>query len=70
MILYKGRLYENSRQEELISSLERDLYSPLWRGETLETETVINACDALARRVKEGEYDSVIAPFLETFNIS
>ena len=70
MILYKGRLYENSRQEELISSLERDLYAPLWRGETLETETVINACDALARRVKGGEYDSVIAPFLETFNIS
>ncbi|MBQ3379711.1 MAG: acyl-CoA reductase [Clostridia bacterium] len=70
MILYKGKLYENSRQEELIASLRADLYAPLNRGETLKSRTVINACDSLVRRVKEGEFDSVVKPFLDFFNIS
>ena len=57
MILYRGELMEDSRQEELLASLETDLYAPLRRGDRLETETVIRAFDALARRVLEGQFD-------------
>ena len=50
MILYRGELMEDSRQEELLASLETDLYAPLRRGDRLEQETVIRAFDDLARR--------------------
>ncbi|MBR2743298.1 MAG: acyl-CoA reductase [Clostridia bacterium] len=70
MILYRGKLYDNSRQSELIASLRDDLYAPLRCGGTLSPQTVINACDRLMRRVLDGEFDSVIKPFLNAFNVS
>ena len=69
MILYRGELMEDSRQEELLAALETDLYAPLRRGDRLETETVIRAFDALARRVLAGEFDDVVRPLLEAFGI-
>ncbi len=69
MILYRGELYGNERQEELLRGLETDLYAPLRRGDRLEPETVIRACDALAQRVLRGDYDTIVRPLLEAYGI-
>ena len=69
MILYRGKVYENSRQNELLERLPGDLYAPLRRGDRLEPETVIAACDALARRVLAGDFDGLVRPLLETYGI-
>lgn len=70
MILYRGKLLQNSRQNDMIESLKNDVYSPIIHGEVLSHETVINACDKLAGRVLNGDFDSIVNPFLSLFNIS
>ena len=70
MILYRGKIFQNSRQNEMIESLKKDIYSPLTHGEALSNETVINACDKLAKKVLNGDFDSIVKPFLTLFNIS
>lgn len=70
MILYRGQVLENSRQEELIEALKDDLYAPISHCEHISTETVINACDKLAQRIIGGEYDEIAKPLLTFFNIS
>ena len=70
MILYRGKIYQNSRQNEMIESLKNDVYSPLTHGEALSHETVINACDKLAKKVLNGDFDNIVKPFLSLFNIS
>ena len=70
MILYKGQIYENSKQEELINLLKNDIYTPIINGEFLSVETVINACDKLAEKVMNGEFDNIVIPFLSLFNIN
>lgn len=69
MILYGGKIYENSRQDELLRSLEADIYRPIENSSSLPCELVINACDRLAEKVKNGEFDEIVLPFLKTFNI-
>lgn len=70
MILYRGKIYQNSRQNEMIESLKNDVYSPFTNGEALSHETVINACDKLAKKVLNGDFDNIVKPFLSIFNIS
>lgn len=70
MILYKGEILENIRQDELVASIKNDLYNPIFNCKTLSTETVINACDKLAKKVIKGEFDDIVKPFLHLFNIS
>lgn len=70
MILYKGELYPDSRQEALIASLKTDVYEPLRHGVPLRTEQVIAACDALAQRVKSGAFDEVVLPLLRRLGVS
>lgn len=70
MILYRGQVLENSRQEELIEALKDDLYAPISHCEHISAETVINACDKLAQRIIGGEYDDIAKPLLTFFNIS
>ena len=70
MILYQGKILENSRQDELIESMINVLYKPIESGMPLSTDTVINACDQLAAKIKNGEYDHIVKPFLSLFNIS
>lgn len=70
MILYHGKLLNNSHQNELIDSLKDTVYTPIFRDERLPPSTVINACDKLARKVIKGDFDSVVTPFLRVFNIS
>lgn len=70
MILYKGQIIENCRQDELIKSIKHDLYQPIIDGYSLSIETVINACDKLAQKVINGDFNHIVKPFLKLFNIS
>jgi len=69
MILYKGEIYPNEKQAELISSLEEDMYLTLQNKETLSYLTVINACDKLYQRVINHEFDDIALPLLKALNM-
>lgn len=69
MILYKGKILNDSRQEEIIASLETELYKPLEKGEILTLDKVVLACDKLSRAVLDGGYDDILLPYLKKFNI-
>lgn len=70
MILYRGELYDNSSQDELLDKLPTALYTPISEGRRLDASTVIDACDQLARRVMAGDFSEITDPFIEAFNIS
>lgn len=70
MILYNGKIYDDSQQRRLISALKNDLYTPFLNSRTLPTDTVINACDILAKKLLNGEFDSIVMPYLKSLNIS
>lgn len=70
MILYQGEILENSRQDEIIESIKGVLYKPIEMGSVLSTDTVINACDKLACKITNGEFDDIVKPFLSLFDIS
>ena len=70
MILYRGELFDNSSQDELLDKLPTDLYTPISEGRRLDASTVIDACDQLARRVMAGDFSEITDPFIEAFNIT
>ncbi len=70
MILYRGKLYENGEQSRLIDELEGHIFETLSAREPLRPTEVIAACDRLARRAREGFYDDLALPLLESFGIS
>jgi len=59
VILARGKLYDTDRQEELLNALPDALAETL-AGEPLSPETVIDAIDALGRRIAAGEFDTLI----------
>ena len=67
MILYNGKIYGTEMQQELLERLPGDLDEFLKTDTKLDTEDVITACDTLAARVKNGDFDDTVKPFLETF---
>ena len=69
MILYKGEIYPNEKQAELISSLKEDMYLTLQNKETLSYLTVIDACDKLYQRVINHEFDDIALPLLKALNM-
>ena len=69
MILYKGNIYPNDKQNELISALKEDTLLTLQNNERLPYQTVINACDKLYRRVMNHEFDDVALPLLKALNM-
>ena len=69
MILYKGEIYPNEKQAELISSLKEDMYLTLNKKETLSYMTVIDACDKLYQRVFNHEFDHIALPLLSALNM-
>ena len=69
MILYKGEIYPNEKQAELISSLKEDMYLTLQNKETLSYMTVIDACDKLYQRVINHEFDDIALPLLSALNM-
>ena len=69
MILYKGEIYPNEKQAELISSLKEDMYLTLQNKETLSYLTVIDVCDKLYQRVINHEFDDIALPLLKALNM-
>jgi len=69
MILYQGTLYEPHHQQKLLTSLEEDCFKTLNTTDHLQTGDVINACDVLTKRVLKGEFNTLIMPLLEEFDI-
>lgn len=69
MILYKGDIYPNDKQNELISTLKEDMLLTLQNNETLSYQTVINACDKLYQRVMNHEFDDIAIPLLRAINM-
>ena len=69
MILYKGEVYPDGKQEELISSLQEDMLATLQNNRTLTHNDVINACDKLYQRVMNHEFDNIVLPLLEMANM-
>ncbi len=65
MILANGKLYENRQQEEILSRLEKEIEETR-RTQSLSPETVITAVDRLRQRALDGEFDALLAPFLQT----
>ena len=68
MILYRGELCEDRELPRLLERLEADCLETI-AGQSIDRETVVAACDALARRAEAGDYDSVLQPFLAAFSI-
>ena len=69
MILYKGKIYENTEQSNLISKLKSDMTETISKGTFPSYEKVIKACDVIYRKVMNHEYDDIILPLLEEMNI-
>ena len=69
MILYKGEVYSNEKQNELISSLKKDMLFTLQKEELLSYMIVIEACDKLYKRVMNHEFDDVALPLLKSLNM-
>ena len=69
MILAHGTVYEDSHLPRLLASLEKDCLDTIDR-ESIDTELVIAACDALAKQVAAGAYDHILLPFLKDFHIN
>lgn len=69
MILYKGKIHNNNKQNELLSSLENDCLKTLSETDLISTEEVINACDILTKRIYEGKFNHIIKPLLVEYDI-
>ncbi|MFA6801769.1 MAG: acyl-CoA reductase [Acholeplasmataceae bacterium] len=69
MILYQGEILDNHYQKEKLQTLSKDCYITLQAGQSLKVGEVILACDKLAQKVKLGDFDDLIMPLLEEFDI-
>lgn len=70
MILYKGDLYENSKQCDLLKTLYDDCLNTLSRGTRIDSELVINACGALYKKLINHQFDDIVLPLLKTFDVA
>jgi len=69
MILYKGEIFENHQQKDLLLKLRSDCYDTLENEDSLKISEVVEACDILIQKVKSGIYNDLILPLLEEFDI-
>ncbi len=69
MILYRGKLYPDSMQDELIARLDGDIPRILG-GERLTARRVIAACGRMYEKAAAGKYDELARPILQDFGIS
>lgn len=70
MILMHGEIISSEMESKYLTGLYEDCIRTLARPGTVTAEKVINACDALYRRVKSGEFDALIMPVLQMSDIS
>ena len=69
MILFQGQIYKDNKQDELISKLYDSALTTLY-NKPLDPLLVINACDKLYKKVINHDFDNIILPLLEIFDIS
>lgn len=70
MILYNGKLYPDSMQDELITRLESDIVATLSKPQRLNVDEVIAASEKMYQKAANGYYDSIAVPLLNEFGIS
>lgn len=63
MIFANGKFLPDTERATVISNLEEQINATR-TGEPLRAEAVINAVDALGKRLKSGEFDPLLAQFL------
>ena len=68
MILYRGELRDDRELPVLLKALEQDCLAAL-EAEPITAEMVVAACDSLARDMAQGQFDHLLRPFLEAFQI-
>ncbi|SCW52107.1 Acyl-CoA reductase (LuxC) [Ruminococcaceae bacterium YRB3002] len=69
MILFGGKIYDTSRQDELIGRLSGAIDNTFKAGLKPASADIIDACDILVSRIRAGEFDDIITPFMNEFNI-
>src|SRR5574344_545453 len=69
MILAEGKLYPESEQEAIISSLKNKIPETLLRGQ-LSLEKIYGAAERLYQRLLKGEFDELSAPLLAMAHLS
>lgn len=62
MILYRGKIFESSMQNQLLEQLESDI-NKTREHQQLETSWVIDALAILGERIEKGDFDDEIAMF-------
>lgn len=62
MILYRGKIFESSKQNHLLEQLESDI-NKTREHQQLETSWVIDALAILGERIEKGDFDDEIAMF-------
>lgn len=70
MILYHGEVIDSSKQGEILNTLYDDCLKTLNKPNPLTIKKVINACDALYKKVIAGEYDDIALPLLKMADVS
>lgn len=69
MILIHGEVKQDKEQLEIISRLKEDLYATLNKPNPITTDIVISACNKLAIKAINGEFDEFIYPLLKMAGI-
>ncbi|MCH5164427.1 MAG: acyl-CoA reductase [Clostridiales bacterium] len=70
MILYKGKIYPDTKQNELIATLKADITETLASPKKLTPMSVIEASEKMYKKAMSGYYDSIALPLLNAFGIS
>ncbi len=70
MLLIHGEIIETNFEEKFLKNIYEDCLQTLNKAETLNCEKVINACDALYKKVMNGYFDDIIIPMLKMADIS
>ncbi|MBR4085202.1 MAG: acyl-CoA reductase [Lachnospiraceae bacterium] len=70
MLLIHGEIIETNFEKKYLKSLYQDCLHTLNQNNSLTTEKVINACDALYKKVIKGDFNDIIEPLLKMSDIS
>lgn len=69
MILAHGTLYPDNELPRFLDTLAAECAETI-AAQSIDAECVIAACDTLAQRVRRGNYDTVLKPFLQEAGVS
>ncbi len=69
MILYKGKIYPDLMQAELIERLPSDIVETLSKPRKLTMQDVIAASEKMYQKAMKGYYDDIALPLIRSFGI-